>query len=101
VDFRLEKLYPKPREWSVSLGYGLKFVNGPLPPFLKISRIMGLAGNSRQNLDVKELTYQALESKGVRGVRRWVDPTVTASVMIAQILDEDKVGCHKEECGEV
>jgi hypothetical protein len=33
----------------------------PLPPFLKISRIMGLAGNSRQDPDVKELRYQALE----------------------------------------
>ncbi len=28
-------------------------------------------------------------------MRRWIDPTVTASVMIARILDEGKVGCHK------
>jgi len=30
---------------------------GPLPPFCKISGIIGLAGNSRQDIDVKELRY--------------------------------------------
>jgi hypothetical protein len=56
---------------------------------------MGLAGNSRQDLDVKELRYQAIESKGLKWRRFRLPQTVTASVMIAQFLDGGKVGCHK------
>jgi hypothetical protein len=57
---------------------------------------MGLAENSRQNLDVKEVKYQAIENMEVIGATEQVGLTVTASVMIARILDRDKVGCHRE-----
>jgi hypothetical protein len=67
----------------------------PPPPFLKISRIMGLAENSAQDLDVKELTYQAIENMEVIGATKQAGLTVTASVMIARISDGGKVGYHR------
>jgi hypothetical protein len=60
--------------------------SAPSPPFLKISRIMRLAGNSRQDLDVKELRYQAIENMEVTGAPEPVDLTVRASTRITQFL---------------
>jgi hypothetical protein len=73
-------------------------MNGPLPPFFKIPRIMGLAGNSRQDLDVKELRYQAIENMEVTGATEKVVLTVRASTMIARFRIGGKVGCHRG-CG--
>jgi hypothetical protein len=56
---------------------------------------MGLAGNSRQNLDVKELRYQAIENMEVTGGTEQADLTVTASTMITDLICGDKVGCHR------
>jgi hypothetical protein len=57
---------------------------------------MGVAGNSRQDLDVKELRYQAIENMEVTDATKQADLTVTASTMIADFICGDKVGCHRE-----
>jgi hypothetical protein len=58
---------------------------------------MGLAGNSSQDLDVKELRYHAIENMEVTGTTKQFDLTVRASTMIARFLLEGKVGCHMGE----
>jgi hypothetical protein len=60
---------------------------------------MPLAGNPRQDLDVKEFRYQAIENMEVTGAKEQVDLTVTASTMITDLICGDKVGCHRVGCG--
>jgi hypothetical protein len=58
--------------------------------------IITLAGNSRQNTDVKELRGQNPENKGVRGEPTGALVTPRSSTMIAQVFGERKVRRHKE-----
>jgi hypothetical protein len=64
----------------------------PLPP--PMCGIIGLARFSPQNPDVKELTGQNLDSKGLRTVRIAPCAAVTASMIIAQVPGLGKVRCH-------
>src|ERR1700693_1105379 len=55
---------------------------------------LGWACFGPQNLDVKDLTHQNLDSKGLRGGTMWVHPTVTTSAMITRFSFGRKVRCH-------
>jgi hypothetical protein len=67
-----------------------------VPPPPGSRGIIALAGNSRQNTDVKELRGQNPENKGVRGEPTGALVTPRSSTMIAQVFGERKVRCHQE-----
>jgi hypothetical protein len=66
----------------------------PLPHPPQSLESLGWACFGPQNLDVKELTYQNLDNKGLRGGTMRVHPTVTTSTMITRFSVWRKVRCH-------